>query len=276
MIDLYESHSHTPLCKHAKGLPIEYGLAALRAGLAGITITCHNPMPDGFSAAVRMEMDQWEEYQRIVAEATDHWRGRVDVRLGLEADYFPGYEGWLEKQIASAPLSYVLGSVHPQIPEYRSKFAFEDPVDNQRNYFRLLADAAETGLFDCLSHPDLIKNETAADWDPGRITDAIADSLDRIAAVGTAMELNTSGRLKRIAEMNPHPEMLRMMRQRDIPVVIGADAHVPQRVGEGYAMALETLHQTGYEEVSYFVDRQRKTVPIEAAMRIFAESAAER
>lgn len=273
MVELYESHSHTPLCKHAQGLPLEYGLEALRAGLAGITITCHNPMPDGFSAGVRMGMDQWDEYQRLVADATEHWKGRVDVRLGLEADYFPGYESWLEQQISSAPLSYVLGSVHPQIAEYRAKFSTDDPVENQRTYFRMLADAAETGLFDCISHPDLIKNETVSDWQPERILDSIADALDRIAKSGTAMELNTSGRLKRIAEMNPFPQMLEMMNERGIAVVIGADAHVPQRVGEGYETALEILADAGYDEVTYFVDRQPRTVKIQQAATIFATPA---
>jgi histidinol-phosphatase (PHP family) len=269
MVALYESHSHTPLCRHATGLPIEYGLAALRAGLAGITITCHNPMPDGFSASVRMLPDEWDVYQAIVRQATDHWAGRVDVRLGLEADYFPGYEDWLEKQIASAPLSYVLGSVHPQIEEYKTRFRTADPVENQRTYFRLLADAAETRLFDCISHPDLIKNENVEAWQPELILDAIADSLDRIAASGTAMELNTSGRLKRISEMNPFPQMLEMMCERNIPVVIGADAHIPERVGEGYDFALQTLANAGYDEVTYFVDRQPRRVKIAAAVTLF-------
>jgi histidinol-phosphatase (PHP family) len=268
MSKLYESHSHTPLCKHARGLPTEYALAAYRAGLAGITITCHNPMPDGFSAGVRMSMEQWDEYQQLVSEATSHWSGRVDVRLGLEADYFPGYESFLEKQITSAPLSYVLGSVHPQISEYRAQFSSPDPVEHQSTYFRMLAQAAETKLFDCISHPDLIKNETVNDWIPERILEVIGEALDRIAKTGIAMELNTSGKLKKIPEMNPFPTMLEMMAQRGIPVVLGADAHVPERVGDGYAEGLELLSRSGYQEVTYFVERKPRQVCINTALEI--------
>lgn len=266
MSALYESHSHTPLCKHARGLPIEYALAAHRVGLAGITITCHNPMPDGFSASVRMSLDQWDEYQDLVQDAAEHWRGRVDVRLGLEADFFPGYEKFLEQQINSAPLSYVLGSVHPQIAEYRARFSKPDPVEHQATYFQMLADAAETGLFDCISHPDLIKNESPADWQPQRILTEIARALDRIARTGVAMELNTSGRIKKIPEMNPFPEMLRLMLEREIPVVLGADAHVPERVGDHYCEALELLASIGYQCVHYFVDRQSRAVTIPDAL----------
>lgn len=271
MIPLYESHCHTPLCKHAVGLPTEYALQAYRLGLAGITITCHNPMPNLFSASVRMSPLEWDEYQRLVAQATELWQGRIDVRLGLEADYFPGYEQWLDQQIHSAPLSYVLGSVHPQIREYRERFYSHDPIVQQSTYFRLLAEAAETGLFDCLSHPDLIKNIDPPQWQPERIMDVIAENLDRIARTGVAMELNTSGVLKKIPEMNPFPGMLAMMHQRGIAVVLGSDAHKPERVGEGFPKALDLLQGVGYTEVAYFVDRQRRRVAISELRDCFSQ-----
>ena len=259
---LYESHCHTPLCKHASGSPTEYAEAAYRAGLTGITFTCHNPMPNGFSAHVRMGMNQWDEYQCIVAETASVWDGQLDVRLGIEADYYPGYVEFVRDQIASAPLSYVIGSIHPQTPEWKSTYRTVDPYTDQITYFEMLADAAETELFDCISHPDLIKNEMPGDWHEGRIAGTIAKVLDRIAATGTAMELNTSGRYKRIPEMNPHPAMLRMMRERNIPVVIGADAHIPSRVGEGYLEAIDILDTAGYDEITFFVDRKPREVRI--------------
>ena len=66
--------------------------------------------------------------------------------------------------------------------------------------------------------------------------------------------------------MNPGPEILREMRQRNIPVVLGADAHNPKRTGDLYPEALETLRQAGYEEVSFFLDRRRQSVPIADAL----------
>ncbi len=38
---LYETHMHTPLCRHAKGEPEEYALMAEQRGLRGIVVTCH-------------------------------------------------------------------------------------------------------------------------------------------------------------------------------------------------------------------------------------------
>lgn len=263
---LFESHSHTPLCKHAVGDPTEYAAVAQGRGLRGLIVTCHNPMPGGFSADVRMREDQLDEYIDLVAQTRGQWDGRVEVRLGLEADYFEGHEAYLERQLASAPFHFVLGSVHPQIGAFRDRYWSGDPVEFQRVYFRLLAQAAETGLFDSIAHPDLIKNFTSDAWNPAMIMDDICRSLDRIAASGVAMELNTSGVNKTIPEMNPFPEMLVQMRSRGIPVTLGSDAHVPERVADGFENAMQLLARCGYSHVSQFLDRHRHDVAIEDAL----------
>ncbi len=259
---LYEQHMHTPLCKHAKGMPTEYAARAEKVGLKGIVVTCHNPLPDGISASVRMGEDQWQEYQDLVAQTREEWAGKVDVRLGIEADWLPGIESYVEKQLASAPLNHVLGSVHPQIPEYRDIFWKDDAVQYHKDYFSNLVKVAQTGLYDTLSHPDLVKNCYAARWDIDAMMDHICHCLDAIAKTGMAMELNTSGILKVIEEFNPAPAILKQMHERDIPCVIGADAHCPERVGDGYIAALDLLDACGYENVSFFLNRKRQQVPI--------------
>lgn len=262
---LYESHCHTPLCNHAQGDPPEYAEAAVAAGLKGIIFTCHCPLPDEHSAWVRMRPDEYEHYHAIIAATREAFADQLDVRAGLESDYFPGVEPWLEKLHDIAPLNHVLGSVHPQLPEYEDEYFNGDAFAFQQTYFKHLAQAAETGLFDTLAHPDLVKNLFPHEWQFSLIEPYIAKALDRIAATGVAMELNTSGRLKSIPEMNPSPSMLSMMLERGIPVVLGADAHVPQRVAEGYLMAMNILEEVGYTEINFFLERQRQTVSIEDA-----------
>lgn len=132
-------------------------------------------------------------------------------------------------------------------------------------YFEELALSAESGLFDCLAHPDLVKNASPSRWSFEDQRDLVARALDRIAATGVAMELNTSGRLKTFAEFNPGPAMLVMMKERDIPLVLGSDAHTPERVAEGFEDALEALRSAGYQEVSMFAGRTRYTLPLEQA-----------
>ncbi len=238
----------------------------MAAGLKGIIFTCHCPLPDEHSAWVRMSPGEYETYHAMIAATREVFADQLDVRAGLESDYFPGVEPWLEELHAKVPLNHVLGSVHPQVPEYQDAYFNGDAFAFQQTYFDHLAQAAETGLFDTLAHPDLVKNLFPEHWRFDLIEPYVAQALDRIAATGVAMELNTSGRQKTIPEMNPSPSMLRMMHERGIPVVLGADAHVPRRVAEGYSDALETLRQVGFTEISYFLNRERQTVPLEDAL----------
>lgn len=263
---LYESHMHTPLCKHAYGEPEAYAAVAAQRGLQGIIVTCHNPPIDGWSPSVRMADAEFDTYVQIVERARQAWAGRVDVRLGLECDYVPGMEAALAEQLGRAEFHHVLGSVHPQIAQYKERYFTGDTLAFQRTYFEHLALAAETGLFDTLSHPDLVKNEFPQEWDPARLADTLEASLDRIAAAGVAMELNTSGLQKRLPEMNPGRTILATMHARGIPVVVGADAHTPQRVAADYVPALQLLQETGYTHVSLFLNRQRQEVAIDTAL----------
>ncbi len=259
---LYESHCHTPLCKHAIGEPDEYAVVALDRGFKGITFTCHCPLPGGYSASVRMAPEQYDDYVAMIHATREKFAGRLDVRLGLESDYYPGVEPWLEELHSRVPLSHVLGSIHYQVSDYRKLYYHGDVRTYQNLYYEHLALSAESGLFDTLAHPDLIKNESPEDWDFETMRPVIARALDRIAATGVAMELNTSGMQKSLPEMNPSPAQLTMMRERGIPVVIGADAHTPARVGDAYAAAMDLLETAGYHEVGYFLDRKYHALKI--------------
>ena len=253
----YDSHMHTPLCKHAWGEPEEYAQQALKAGLKGIIFTCHCPMPDGFWPTVRMSESEFDTYVGLVQRAADAFKGKLDIRLGIESEYFPGHEEYIRNLHQRAEFHYVLGAVHWQAKEYLNKFETGTIENFRRTYFDHLAKSAESGLYDCLAHPDLVKNYHPDSWCFAIVKNSVATALDRIAATGVAMELNTSGLNKSYSEMNPGNEMLRMMAERKIPIVVGSDSHRPIRVGEHFVTALNNLTEAGFEKVSYFLNRQR-------------------
>jgi histidinol-phosphatase (PHP family) len=261
----FDSHMHTPLCRHACGEPEQYAETALARGLRGITFTCHSPMPEGWWPAVRMADAEWGEYVRLIDRAAKRFSGELDVRIGIESDWFPGLEPWLEKLHRRVPLHHVLGSIHFFGPEYVEQFFSGNTFAFRRQYFRHLAESAESGLFDTLAHPDLIKNFRPDEWDFEEVRDDVVAALDRIARTGVAMELNTSGLHKNVPEMNPGPEMLALMNERKIPVVVGSDAHHHMRVGADFEAALDALEAAGYEEVSWFEARTRHALPIAMA-----------
>ncbi len=253
----YDSHMHTTLCKHATGDPAEYAERAIARGLKGIIFTCHSPMPDGWWPQVRMAPEELDTYLEMVDRTAREFAGRLDVRVGMEMDFFPGFEKWVESLNARCDFHHVLGSVHFFGKAYRERYWKGDLPAFRKLYFTHLAESAESGLFDTLAHPDLIKNLEPDHYDFEPLAEHVGECLDRIAASGVAMELNTSGRHKPFPQFNPGPRMLGLMCERKIPVVLGSDSHVPRRVAEAFEDALDALTEAGYTHVSHFLNRQR-------------------
>jgi histidinol-phosphatase (PHP family) len=235
---MFDSHMHTPLCNHAVGEPEAYAEHALKMGLKGIIFTCHSPMRGDWWVRVRMRVDQFQQYVAMVLRCKEAFKGQLEVRLGIESDWFPGFEDWIAELHQMAAFDYCLGSVHWHGPAYLEKFESTTTREKFRQtYFDHLAVAAESGLFDCLAHPDLIKNYRCESWDFREMQPSIESSLDRIAKTGTHMELNTSGLNKVFPEMNPSQDMLQLMQERGIPVVIGSDSHSLWRISKLWAMS---------------------------------------
>ncbi|MDQ2967069.1 MAG: histidinol-phosphatase HisJ family protein [Actinomycetota bacterium] len=200
-----------------------------------------------------------ERYVEAVVTA----RGRgLPVKLGLEVDYVPGREEEARKLLATYPWDYLLGSVHfiGELSVDGEEGLLTDAVGVEeawRLYFETLAGAARSGLFDSLSHPDLVKifGVRAASFDYGPVADAIAGS-------GVAVEVSTAGLGKPVRELYPHPDFLAACRARDVPVTLASDAHSPDVVGRDFDRALELLRAAGYETVTVFEQRRGRQEPL--------------
>jgi histidinol-phosphatase (PHP family) len=199
-----------------------------------------------------------DAYVEAVLQARE--RG-LPVKLGLEVDYVPDREDETRALLAPYPWDYLLGSLH-----YVDGFGVDSEprlVDEigveraWRRYFETLARAARSGLFDSLSHPDLVKifSDRLAGYDYGPVADAIAES-------GTAVEVSTAGLRKPVGELYPDPDLLAACRERGVPVTTGSDAHVPELVGRDFDRARELLRSEGYDTVTVFDRRQARQVPL--------------
>jgi len=199
-----------------------------------------------------------EPYVDAVVQARE--RG-LPVKLGLEVDYVPGREDETRALLAPYPWDYLLGSVHwidGFAVDGEPRLVDEVGVDDAwHRYFEALASAARSGLFDSLSHPDLVKifGHRAEAFDYAEIADAVAES-------GIAIEVSTAGLRKPVGELYPHPDLLAACRERDVPVTTGSDAHSPDVVGRDFDRARELLRSSGYETVTVFERRQPRQEPL--------------
>ena len=267
MIDM---HMHTSRCGHATGTPQEYLDAAAAAGISTLCFTDHLPLPVDTPHALEYAMpaEQFPEYVRdIRALAADSARfSGPEVLLGVEADWIEGGDAEIRRMTREHSLDMVLGSVH-----FIDGWAFDDPDLTDRysdwdigklwdRYFSTLADAASSGLFDVMAHPDLVKKfGFLPGEDPARWYEQTAEVL---ADAGVAYEVNTAGLRKPCAELYPAPGFLRAAARRGVPVTCGSDAHRPDEVGAGMGEAREALLAAGYRSLVVFRGRLPEEVPL--------------
>jgi histidinol-phosphatase (PHP family) len=258
---IIDYHMHTPLCHHAVGEPLEYARAAATAGLEEICFTCHSPMPDWFDQYPRMTRAELPRYVMMVREAAEI--APLRVKLGLEADYFPGTESYVADMLAEWPFEFVLGSVHILNPQYRARFAHLRPEETIDAYFDAMAAAAATRLFDSISHPDLVKH--LAPFDPLAHEPAIRRMLQAIREADICLELNTSGARKpEIGDFYPTAVILAWAAEMYVPLTLGSDAHAPEQVALAWPRARQRLIEAGFRAIHRFAGRRREAVPLAA------------
>jgi histidinol-phosphatase (PHP family) len=206
--------------------------------------------------------DDLDEYVSTVDEAR---RQGLPVKLGLEVDYFPGTEPALAELLARYDWDYLLGSVHyvdgfpvDQSPALTEKL----PVSEAwRRYFVWLRNAARSGLFDVLSHPDLVKFFGVRP--AGEATRFVyEETADAVEAAGVCVEISTKGLRVPVGELYPAPELLAAFHDRGAPITLASDAHEPKDVGRDLGRAVALAREAGYETVTVFDRRKRRQEPL--------------
>ena len=144
-------HTHTPLCKHAVGEPEDYAARAVERGIDELGFSDHSPMPPDYDPDWRMSIDQYGAYVAMVERCRKAFPG-LSIKLGIEADYHPGTEGFVAKILGVHPFDYVIGSVHYlgdwgfDNPDLAGRFAGRDIHALYGEYYGLVEKLAATGM----------------------------------------------------------------------------------------------------------------------------------
>ena len=213
----------------------------------------------------------WRGYARDDIDAYCSFvREETDLRLGIEADFVAGAEDRMASLLEARDWDYVVGSVH---------FVRDGAVDTSgdwdvweggrgpeavwRRYFETLGEAAGSGLFDVLAHPDLVKVWGAERPRPeGDLRRFYELAMEGIAESRIAIEVSTAGLRKPAGEIYPAPELLRWCVEAGCPVALSSDAHAPDQLGYRYETAIELLEGLGVRELCVFERRERRLEPI--------------
>ena len=256
-------HTHTRLCRHAGGDPIDYARAAAARGIPEIACTDHIPFPNDPHPSIRMTREEFDVYLGLVRDAQQ--AGGCVVLLGIEADYQRDLvHGHVQSVLDSADFDLVLGSIHtgpfwdlaPGDPTATPEFIKQ----MYRTYFLRMAELARTGLYDVCSHFDVVKRCGLRAPD-ALLAAIVPPALDAVAEAGMAIEINTSGLDHGAAEAYPSLQILAWMKERDIPITFGSDSHDPAQSGRHFEQAVELAKAAGYTHRAAFRRRKKNRVP---------------
>ncbi len=211
-------HTHTTRCKHAIGSDSAYIENAIAGGYDILGFSDHTPWPfsDGYNSFMRMDMDEVDSYVFTIRELAKRYRDNIEIRVGLECEYYIEHIDWLAQQRERLNLDYMLFGNHFPYEENRDLYFGEARSSADLElYLESSRMALESGLFDCFAHPDLfMRSLTEVD----SYTLNVFKELTQICHKnGVVMEFNTS---------IPHfPELWRVVAEQGAKVIIGMDAH---------------------------------------------------
>lgn len=250
----FDYHSHHQRCGHAAGAMADYIEAAKTLGLPEFGVSDHAPgyfLPgDDPLPTTLMAKSELAGYVAEAQELKARYAGQVAVKVGIEADFVEGFEDDYRAALDSQPLDYVLGSVHWVRGVnifHRPRWETETAGETYAEYYRLVAAAARTGMFDILSHL------TAVEAYGPPVDDALAGKLyppvvEAVARAGAIVEVNTSGYRKMGGdEPFPNRTMLRLLVDARVPLTFGSDCHRPDEVGFAQGRVEALLRDLGVD-----------------------------
>ncbi|MGI9020650.1 MAG: histidinol-phosphatase HisJ family protein [Solirubrobacterales bacterium] len=244
-----------------------YTAAAAEAGIRELGVSEHIHR---FTASLDLWRHEWWVQNAFddLAAYCEFVRG-TSLRLGIEMDYLPGLEDRTASLLDSHDFDYVLGSVH-----FLGDLAVDhdgwdvwdaggDADEIWGRYFRTMAEAARSELFDVMAHPDLVKVWGSARPGPRRDPRFLYEPfVQSVADSGVAVEVSTAGLRKPVKELFPAPSLAEMLVDAGAVFSLSSDAHVPEHVGHAYAPTEELMRSWGIEEIAVFEGRERRMEPL--------------
>ena len=107
-------HNHTPRGHHAFGTEEEFAAAAYAAGYEKFGFSDHTPYPfrEGYVSSVRMSIGEMEGYVRSLLSLRERYKGKMEIYIGFETEYYPQYFDRLLDEYRKYPIDYLLLGQH--------------------------------------------------------------------------------------------------------------------------------------------------------------------
>ncbi|HEY0829338.1 MAG TPA: histidinol-phosphatase [Bacilli bacterium] len=266
----FDFHTHHSRCGHAEGSITDYIEAAITKGLSIIGISDHTPYfgseTDHAQPGIAMAISEFPNYVNEILLLKKKYKDKIEVLLGIEADFFPEFIEVYRKIYKQYPFDYIIGSTHysggKSIFNKRRWEGLnqEQKIHQKEMYYDLINQSAQSGMFDILGHIDAMKGYFP-DFSAIQ-TQAVEQTLRIISENDVAIEINTSGKTKTCGGWYPSVEILERALFYQVKVTFGSDAHTPKRVGDDWEEVSKLLKEIGFKQWAYFRQRKRFLVDL--------------
>ncbi len=223
-------HTHTYRCGHATGEDIDYVNSALRAGISILGFSDHTPWPykGEYKPQVRMDISQLDGYIYSILSLKERFRDKIDIRLGLECEYFEEFIPWLDELAQEKNLYLIFGNHFPTSAIDAEYFGHSTKDKAHLDYYvETVLRGMEYKRFLYLAHPDLFMRAYPH-------FDEICEKASRricekAARLGMPLEFNLGGYQlgadRGKEECYPHEKFWQIAADCGCSCIIGFDAH---------------------------------------------------
>jgi histidinol-phosphatase (PHP family) len=269
-----DGHTHTQFCPHgSREATRDFIERAIELRFETYSLTEHPPLPRTFNDPTSDQSCgmRWEDLEAYLVHAEElkrRYAGSIEIRVGLEVDYIPGYESEVREMLNryGSQLDDALLSVH--FLEGKGGWRCVDltPEDFQEGlvdpygsveavhqaYWSAVKQAVEADLGRFkprrMSHLSLVHKfqlkhplKNARQFLP-----QVVEIVNEIQERGMELDLDAAGLFKPdCREIYPAPWIIAEALKRNIPFVYGSDTHSVKGVGQGFAEAQEILASVG-------------------------------
>ena len=243
-------HTHTVRCHHATGDEREYIERAIADGLSTIGFADHAPyeFPDGYVSFFRMRAVETYDYFTTLLRLRDEYKGKIDIKIGFEAEYYPElFEGFM-RYLEDYPLDYLILGQHYLDNETSRRYSGECTSDEGylRDYVDQVSCGIDTGVFTYVAHPDLVNFVGSDDIYEKHYSKLISHAMK----MDMPLELNLLG--IRAGRHYPSERFIGLCGKMGASMCVGADAHSPldaaDKASFETAMALMKKYGVKYVE----------------------------
>jgi histidinol-phosphatase (PHP family) len=281
-LSMINHHIHTT-ASDGRFTPREVIEQAIASGLKFICFTDHYPYPPG-TVEWRSTLHS-EDYVNEITKLKKEFADKIEISLGAEFNWMPDHIEWTKKEIQKTNLDYALGAIH-NLPDNNGDYPTVNSSEEEwkeiikkfkgikkviKEYYKQVILAAESGLFDCIAHMDIVKvwNQDSQYFaeDEDGYKQQVIETLNKIAQSKICVEINTAGLYNKAGEQYPSFWIIKEMKKRDIPITIGSDFHGEgfhhgKEVTSGLREAIELAKKAGYDSIVKFKNRNMIKIPI--------------